>query len=106
MHWEFINDQFGHPGSKPPWGNLTAINLSTGKKIWQIPFGEYEELTDSYNVINLQLGIKLNSQFHCSLGVNNVLNETYTPHISRVRGIAGGVPNPGKSASINLKYEF
>ena len=46
MHWEFINDQFGHPGSKPPWGNLTAINLSTGKKIWQIPFGEYEELTE------------------------------------------------------------
>ena len=75
-------------------------------KFKQDSYAEYEELTDSYNVINLQLGIKLNSQFHCSLGVNNVLNETYTPHISRVRGIAGGVPNPGKSASINLKYEF
>jgi quinoprotein glucose dehydrogenase len=46
MNWEFINDQFGHPGSKPPWGSITAINLNNGKKIWQIPFGEYEELTE------------------------------------------------------------
>ena len=75
-------------------------------KFKQDSYAEYEELTDSYNVINLQLGFKLNSQFHCSLGLNNILNETYAPHISRVRGIAGGVPNPGKSASINLKYEF
>ena len=38
-------DQFGYPGSKPPWGNLTALNLNNGKIIWQVPFGEYEELT-------------------------------------------------------------
>ena len=28
-------DQFGYPGSKPPWGNLTALNLNNGKIIWQ-----------------------------------------------------------------------
>ena len=38
-------DQNGYPGSKPPWGNLTALNLNTGKIKWQVPFGEYEELT-------------------------------------------------------------
>ena len=85
---------------------LYDISIYHIYKFKQDSYAEYEELTDSYNVINLQLGIKLNSQFHCSLGVNNILNETYTPHISRVRGIAGGVPNPGKSANINLKYEF
>ena len=85
---------------------LYDISIYHIYKFKQDSYAEYEQLTDSYNVINLQLGIKFNSQFHCSLGVNNILNETYSPHISRVRGIAGGVPNPGKSFNINLKYEF
>ena len=38
-------DQNGYPGSKPPWGTLTSLNLNTGKIIWQVPFGEYDELT-------------------------------------------------------------
>ena len=75
-------------------------------KFKQDSYAEYEELTDSYNVINLQIGLKFSSQFYCSLGLNNILNETYTPHISRVRGIAGGVPNPGRFFNINLKYDF
>ena len=43
--YEFLVDQNGYPGSKPPWGRLTAIDLNTGIKIWEIPFGEYKELT-------------------------------------------------------------
>ena len=38
-------DQNGYPGSKPPWGTITSIDLKTGKISWQIPFGEYKELT-------------------------------------------------------------
>jgi len=38
-------DQYGYPGSKPPWGTITAINLNNGKIKWQKPFGEYTELT-------------------------------------------------------------
>ncbi len=45
MVTEFINDQYGYPGSRPPWGKLTAIDLNSGKIIWSKPFGEYEELT-------------------------------------------------------------
>ena len=75
-------------------------------KFKQDSYAEYEELTDSYNVINLQIGLKFSSKFYCSLGLNNIFNETYTPHISRVRGVAGGVPNPARSFNINLKYEF
>ena len=43
---EILKDQNGYPGSKPPWGNITAINLNNGKTIWQIPFGEYDELKE------------------------------------------------------------
>ncbi len=38
-------DHEGYPAIKPPWGVLTAINLNTGEFAWQVPLGEYEELT-------------------------------------------------------------
>ena len=41
---EPLRDLEGFPGAKPPWGTLTAINLNTGKIIWQIPLGHYESL--------------------------------------------------------------
>jgi len=34
------------------------------------------------------------------------MNIEYSPHTSRIRGVAGGVPNPGRSFDINLHYEF
>jgi len=39
-----LRDLDGYPGVKPPWGTLTAINLNTGKIIWQVPLGHYESL--------------------------------------------------------------
>ena len=38
-------DQNGYPGSKPPWGTITSIDVNDGKIRWQVPFGEYSELT-------------------------------------------------------------
>jgi quinoprotein glucose dehydrogenase len=43
--WQLLLDSEGYPGSKPPWGLITAIDLNLGTKIWQVPFGEYSELT-------------------------------------------------------------
>ena len=37
-------DKNGYPVTKPPWGSLTALDLNNGKIIWQVPFGEYEDL--------------------------------------------------------------
>ena len=38
-------DRNGYPVSEPPWGTLTAIDLNTGEHRWQVPLGEYKELT-------------------------------------------------------------
>lgn len=34
----------GYPANTPPWGTLTALNLNTGKRVWEIPLGEYPAL--------------------------------------------------------------
>ena len=34
----------GVPCTKPPWGNLTAIDLNTGDHLWQIPLGTSKDL--------------------------------------------------------------
>ena len=38
-------DRNGYPISSPPWGTLTATDLNTGERLWQVPLGEYPELT-------------------------------------------------------------
>jgi quinoprotein glucose dehydrogenase len=37
-------DPEGYPAVAPPWGTLSAINLTSGEFAWQIPLGEYPEL--------------------------------------------------------------
>ena len=32
------------PASKPPWGTLSAINLNNREIIWQVPFGNYDNI--------------------------------------------------------------
>ncbi len=39
-------DNQGYPVSNPPWGTLTAINMNSGEHLWQVPLGEYPELTE------------------------------------------------------------
>ncbi len=34
----------GYPAVKPPWGTLSAIDVSKGEIVWQVPLGEFEEL--------------------------------------------------------------
>ncbi|HEV2484307.1 MAG TPA: pyrroloquinoline quinone-dependent dehydrogenase [Terracidiphilus sp.] len=37
-------DPDGYPATAPPWGTLNALDLKTGKYLWQIPLGQYPEL--------------------------------------------------------------
>ena len=85
---------------------LNNISLYHIYKFEQNDFSEYERLTESYNVFNVRLSLRFTSKFDVALGVNNLLNEEYTPHISRVRGVGDGIPNPGRYISLNMKYSF
>jgi glucose dehydrogenase len=38
-------DPDGYPAVAPPWGTLSAIDLNSGRYLWQIPLGEYPELS-------------------------------------------------------------
>ncbi len=38
-------DHEGYPAIKPPWGTLNAIDLHSGEFLWQVPLGEFWELT-------------------------------------------------------------
>jgi quinoprotein glucose dehydrogenase len=38
-------DPDGYPAVTPPWGTLNAIDMNTGDYLWQVPLGEYPELT-------------------------------------------------------------
>ncbi len=38
-------DPDGYPATATPWGTLNALDLSTGKYLWKLPFGQYPELT-------------------------------------------------------------
>jgi len=42
-----ILDDDTYPIIEPPWGTLTAINLNSGKIVWQEPLGEYEDLKNN-----------------------------------------------------------
>jgi quinoprotein glucose dehydrogenase len=43
--WTKFRDAEGYPAVKPPFGQLTAIDLNRGEIVWQVPLGEHKELT-------------------------------------------------------------
>lgn len=43
--YQKLTTREGIYGSNPPWGNLTALDMNTGKKKWQVTLGEIDSLS-------------------------------------------------------------
>jgi quinoprotein glucose dehydrogenase len=43
--YTLLKDQEGYPAIKPPWGQMTAIDLNAGEIRWQVALGEFKKLT-------------------------------------------------------------
>lgn len=59
--YDFFNDKNGIPAVKPPLGTLNAINLNSGKILWQVPLGENQKLA--------KMGIKNSGDFNRGGGI-------------------------------------
>ena len=42
--WTPMLSPWGAPCNKPPWGELVAIDLKAGKRLWQVPLGTTRDL--------------------------------------------------------------
>jgi quinoprotein glucose dehydrogenase len=42
--YNFLEDDRGYPGIRPPWGQLNCYDMNTGKIVWRTPLGEIEQL--------------------------------------------------------------
>lgn len=44
--WQMLTDINGFPVTKPPWGKISAFDLTKQKKIWEVDFGfEYDAIS-------------------------------------------------------------
>jgi membrane-bound PQQ-dependent dehydrogenase (glucose/quinate/shikimate family) len=51
MARRFLQGSSGLPCVPPPWGQLAAVNLSTGTIAWQVPLGSMENFGGAHGVI-------------------------------------------------------
>ena len=42
--WKAMLSPWGAPCNKPPWGELVAIDLKNGRRLWQVPLGSTRDL--------------------------------------------------------------
>lgn len=92
-------------GSKNFSEIYAALNLDS--YFDQNKVSEFESSTEAYNLLNLRMGGNLNFN-KMNLGINvsfnNLLNETYISHLSRLK--TDLIPNPGRNLVLGLNFKF
>lgn len=67
--------------------------------------------TDSFNIVNLYLGYRINENTSAALAVENILNEQYSPYLTVFANPSGSgtplsIPLPGITFKASLKVRF
>lgn len=73
----------------------------------QSNISEFETRTPDYLLINFAVGGKVTigkTAFHLNLNANNLLDKTYTNHLSRLK--ADGINNMGKNVILSLNFDL
>jgi iron complex outermembrane receptor protein len=73
----------------------------------QSNINEFETRTPDYLLINFAVGGKVTigkTAFHLNLNANNLLDKTYTNHLSRLK--ADGINNMGKNVILSLNFDL
>ncbi|MCB0397432.1 MAG: TonB-dependent receptor [Flavobacteriales bacterium] len=68
---------------------------------------ELESRSDGYSLLHATLGATIkfgNFKGYATIGVRNILNKTYVPHLSRLK--AEGISNPGRNIMVGLNLPF
>ena len=66
----------------------------------------YESPSGSYNLLNFELVFNPLKNMTIVSGIKNILNVEYVPHLSRIKEVGPGVPEPGRSFNVSVKYDF
>ena len=41
--FSYFEDQFGNIGTKPPWGEIVALDITSGDQLWKKPIGKLND---------------------------------------------------------------
>ena len=92
------------------WTGLEGVGYAKQNKVSET---NDEEKSSSYTLLNLRGGINVMRNLAISLGVENVFDKDYEPHLSGINRVANSdvavgdrVPGPGRNYFATLQYKY
>jgi len=92
------------------WAGIEGVGYAKQNKVSET---NDEEKSSSYVLMNLRAGINIKRDLTISLGVENVFDKDYEPHLSGINRVADSdvevgerVPGPGRNYFATLQYHY
>ena len=92
------------------WAGIEGVGYAKQNKVSET---NDEQKSDGYALLNLRAGLTLIRELEIRLGVENVLDKNYQPHLSGINRVAASdvavgehVPGPGRNYYATLEYHY